>query len=290
MTPPPDIRRDAFRHLPSVEEVLHAPPVAGLLAEVERDVLAGFVRERLDAWRDEIRSGALDAEGVERRLAEGELVRELASRVARESGAGVVGAVNATGVVLHTGLGRAPVHAEAAAAMARAARSYCVLEVDRYTGERNRRDDRVSDLLCRLTGAEAGIAVNNNAAAVLLTLSTFAGGRETIASRGELVEIGGSFRMPDVCERAGTRMVEVGTTNRTRLADYASAITDATGLLFKVHTSNFKVEGFTEAVGGDELGELGRERGIATAHDLGSGLLELAGTPPLDVLAGEPLV
>ncbi len=284
-------QQDAFRHLPSVEEVLHEAFARELEDRVGRAVLAGFVRERLAAWRAEIGAGALGAEEVERRLAEGALVRELAARVEREEGAGLVRAVNATGVVLHTGLGRAPVHPEAARAMEVAARSYCVLEVDRTTGERNERDGRLSELLARLTGAEAAIAVNNNAAAVLLALSTFAGeGRETIVSRGELVEIGGSFRMPDVCARAGTRMVEVGTTNRTRIADYERAITPRTGLLLKVHRSNFRIEGFTESAPEEELARLGKGRGVPTVHDLGSGLLEAEGAAPLTVLQGEPLV
>jgi L-seryl-tRNA(Ser) seleniumtransferase len=175
--------------------------------------------------------------------------------------------------------------------MAEAARAYCVLEVDRETGERNQRDDRLSELLCRWTGAEAAIGVNNNAGAVLLAFQTFAGGREAIVSRGELVEIGGSFRVPDVMARANVTLVEVGTTNRTRAADYRAAITPRTGLLMKVHTSNFRVVGFTEDVAASEIAELGRERGIVSAFDLGSGLVEEGGAPQLaSVLGGEPLV
>ena len=199
--------------------------------------------------------------------------------------------VNATGVVLNTGLGRAPVHPEVAEVMAVAARSYDVLEVDRATNERNQRDDYLGDLLARMTGAEAGIGVNNCAGAVLLLFNTFAGGREAIVSRGELVEIGGSFRVPDVMARASASLVEVGTTNRTRIADYEKAITERTGLLVKVHTSNFRVVGFTEEATPAELAELGRRRGITSAFDLGSGLFEPAGAPPLAHLLGdEPLV
>ena len=146
--------------------------------------------------------------------------------------------------------------------MAEAARSYCILEVDRETGERNQRDDRLSELLVRLTGAEAAIGVNNNAGAVLLLFQTFAGGKEAIVSRGELVEIGGSFRVPDVMARAGAALVEVGTTNRTRLSDYERAISDRTGLLVKVHTSNFRVVGFTEEVSPKEIADLGRKRNL----------------------------
>jgi L-seryl-tRNA(Ser) seleniumtransferase len=279
-----------YRLLPSVEEVLSRAEVRALGQGIERGLLAGFVAELLSRWRAEIGAGELDARGVEERLARDDLVRALEARVAGDRQAGLVRVINATGVVLHTGLGRASVHAEAAAAMQRAAQGYCTLEVDRRSGERNQRDERLGVLLARLTGAEAGIAVNNNAAAVLLLLNAFGGGKETILSRGELVEIGGSFRMPDVMERASTRLVEVGTTNRTRLEDYRRAVSASTGLLIKVHTSNYRLVGFTEEVTAAELAALGRELGVPTAFDLGSGLLEPAGARPLDMLGGEPLV
>ena len=262
-----------YRLLPSVEEVLqqHGGQVE---AAVGRDLAVRFARTAIDELRGRVVSENLTAEQLERELATGCLARDLFERVQRELRRGVRRAINATGVVLHTGLGRAVVDPEAARRMAEVASSYCVLEVDRDTGRRNRRDDRLSELLARATGAEAGIAVNNNAAAVFLCLSTFAQKRETIVSRGELVEIGGSFRMPDVMERAGTRLVEVGTTNRTRVADYAGALTSETGLLLKVHRSNFAVAGFVEEVSAKELGALGTESGHVTAFDLGSGLLE----------------
>jgi L-seryl-tRNA(Ser) seleniumtransferase len=175
--------------------------------------------------------------------------------------------------------------------MAAAAGGYCVLEVDRESGERNQRDEHLSTLLARLTGAEAGIVVNNNAGALLLALQSFAGGgREVVVSRGELVEIGGSFRIPAIMECAGVRLVEVGTTNRTRMEDYRRAIRPATALLLKVHTSNFKVEGFTQEVSADELAVLGSELGLPTCFDLGSGLVECAGATPLAMLQGEPRV
>ena len=280
----------AYRLLPSVEEVLSRPEVKRLEARVRRELLVGFVGEVLAAWRGEIGSGKLDAQALERRLAEGGLERALEAKVRREEGAGLVRVVNATGVVLHTGLGRASVHPEAAEAMRNAAEGYCTLEVERWSGERNQRDDRLAELLRRLTGAEAAIAVNNNAAAVLLLLNCFGAGKETIVSRGELVEIGGSFRMPDVMERASTKLREVGTTNRTRIDDYKQAIGSATGLLIKVHTSNYRVIGFTEEVSAEELAALGRETKVTTAFDLGSGLLEPEGAQALDMLGGEPLV
>ena len=280
----------AFRLLPSVDEALREPRIAACAARVPRGLVLGFVSAALDRWRAEIRAGGLAAAALERRIAEGALSEEVEREVARELARGVRRAVNATGVVLNTGLGRAPVHREAAAAMEEAARSYCVLEVDRETGERNERDQRLGELLARLSGAEAGIAVNNNAGAVLLAFSTFAQGREAIVSRGELVEIGGSFRVPDVMARASATLVEVGTTNRTRIADYRAAIGERTGLLIKVHTSNFRVVGFVEEVAPAELAELGRERGIAAGWDLGSGLVEDGAAPLAARLGGEPLV
>ena len=267
------------------------PRLAKLARERSRELVLEHVRAALEAWRMQIRQGRLAPGELEKRLAAGELIDAIEARLAREARRGVVPAVNATGVVLHTGLGRAPVHPEAASAMAAAARGYCILEVDRESGERNQRDDYLSDLLARATGAEAGIGVNNCAAAVLLALQTFAGGgRDVVVSRGELVEIGGSFRMPAVMERAGVRLVEVGTTNRTHFPDYVGALRESAGLLLKVHASNYRVEGFTAEVGASELGALGRERKVATCYDLGSGLLELAGSKPLTMLGDEPRV
>lgn len=273
-----------YRLLPSVEEALGA--LSGLEARAGRELVLAFLKEELGQWREAIRTGALDAEALQARLEDGALERAVEGRLRVEEGRGIRRAINAAGVVLHTGLGRSPLHPDVAQAMAEVARSFCILEVERETGKRSQRDARLGELLARVTGAEAGIAVNNNAAAVVLLLNTFASGRATLVSRGELVEIGGSFRMPDVMERAGTRLVEVGTTNRTRIADYANAIADDSGLLLKVHTSNFRLVGFTEEVSGDELGALGRERGVASAFDLGSGLLgdpgvELGTEPPV---------
>jgi len=287
---PADVQ-EAFRRLPAVEELALDPRLAQLARGSSRELLLEHVRAALEVWRAQIKLGRLKPAELDARLAAGELIAAIVARIAREGRRGVVPVVNATGVVLHTGLGRAPVHPEAATAMAAAAQGYCILEVDRESGERNQRDDYLSDLLARATGAEAGIGVNNCAAAVLLALQTFAGGgRDVIVSRGELVEIGGSFRMPAVMERAGVRLVEVGTTNRTHYPDYVGALRESSGLLLKVHASNYRVEGFTADVGASELGALGRERKLATCYDLGSGLLELAGSKPLSMLGDEPRV
>ena len=282
--------KNAYRLLPSVEEALGREDVQAHASAVPRALLVRFVQDRLEFLRSGIRAQELDHDAVEAAVANfGAAVGE---RVRRERKSGVLRAVNATGVVLHTGLGRAPMHPEVADAMGRAAGGYCILEVDRMTGQRNQRDGRLSELVCRLVGGEAAIAVNNNAAAVLLTLNTFAAGRETIVSRGECVEIGGSFRMPTVMERAGTRLVEVGTTNRTRVDDFRAAVGENTGLLLKVHTSNFKVVGFTEEVESEALGSLGRELGVRTAFDVGSGRVEREDAAPLHHagLEAEPLV
>ena len=231
-----------FRLLPKVDQLADAVVERAGLHPVTVTRLA---QATVDSLRARLAAGEWDANGFAAFVKEGGVARELVAAITREKGAGLVPVVNATGVVLNTGLGRAPVHPEAAERMARIASGYGTLEVDRFSGKRNQRDDRTSELVTRLVGGEAAIAVNNCAAAVLLALQTFAGGRACILSRGELVEIGGSFRMPAVMERAGVGLVEVGTTNRTRLADYEDAIDADTGLLLKVHTSNYRVVGFT---------------------------------------------
>ena len=281
-----------FRALPRVDdlarEVADALDAAGL--SVPEAVRVALTQDELSRLRERIKAEGLGAAEVEHHVASGALARACLDACRRETERGVLPAVNATGVVLHTNLGRAPVHPDAALAMAQAASGYCALEVDRHSGKRNERDGRLGELLARATGAEAGIAVNNCAAAAFLTMQTFAGGREAIVSRGELVEIGGSFRVPDVMVRAGATLVEVGTTNRTRAADYERAIGPDTGLLMKVHTSNFRVVGFTEEVDPKDLADLAREHGITSAWDLGSGRFEADGARALDVVGDETVV
>jgi len=262
------LQRERLRALPSVDEVLRdldgrdgvprprvVEAIRAVLDESRRAVLAAASAEELGRLPLEL--PALRAR-IETRLAEAAAWR--LDRV-----------VNATGVVLHTNLGRAPLGEDALARLALIARHYSNLELDVQTKERGSRYSHVDALLCRLTGAEASLVVNNNAAAVLLALESLARGREVVVSRGELIEIGGAFRIPDIMARSGARLVEVGTTNRTRLADYAGAIGPETALLLKVHPSNYRVVGFTESVMTRELGELGRARGVPMMEDLGSG-------------------
>jgi len=196
-----------------------------------------------------------------------------ASRLARESAFSLRPVINATGVIVHTNLGRAPLSAAAVARVLDVASGYSNLEYDLEAGARGRRDVHAERLICRLTGAEAACVVNNNAAATLLTLAALAAGREVLVSRGELVEIGGGFRVPDVMAQSGAMLREVGTTNRTRVADYAAAINDRTALILRVHPSNFRIEGFTERPSVEDLAALGRRFGIPVVDDLGSGCL-----------------
>ncbi len=255
-----------LRQLPSVDRVLAALQERGALPGTSRELLVATVREVLDEHRAALRAGVLRAVEVDR------LVEAVEARVQRDRQPSLRRVLNATGVLLHTNLGRAPLAVEAQAAVVQAAGS-CNLELDLASGSRGSRLDHVVGLLRRITGAESAAVVNNNAAAVLLALSALAAGREVVVSRGEQVEIGGSFRMPDVMRAAGVRLVEVGTTNRVRLADYEAALGPDTALLLKVHRSNFRLVGFVSDVPAAELVDLGRRAGIPVVYDLGSGAL-----------------
>lgn len=256
-------RMERLRALPSIDELLARPAVSSLLSEQPRPLVVRALREAVAAARARLLGGE------ERGFDDGD-VREALARLSRPNLRPVL---NATGVVLHTNLGRAPLAERAIARVAEVARGYCNLELDLDEGERGSRYSHVVELVCALTGAEAALVVNNCASAVLLTLSALAMDREAIVSRGELVEIGGGFRVPDVMQQSGARLVEVGTTNRTRLADYARAIGPGTGALVKVHRSNFAVVGFTEEATTKELAGLAREKGVPLFEDLGSGAL-----------------
>jgi len=255
-----------LRALPSVHQLLEEPQARALLEDHGRPLVRFAVQRILE----EERGSGVIAEPIARWSAIERVIQELRRPRLRP-------VVNATGVILHTNLGRAPLAAAAAHAAAAIAGRYSTLEFDPKTGRRGRRHDLVGDLLRHLTGAEAAAVVNNCAAAVLLMLTALAKGKEVIVARGELVEIGGGFRMPDVMRLSGARMVEVGTTNRTRAEDYAAAITPRTAAIMKVHASNFQVIGFTESVELKELAAIARQHKVLLLHDLGSGsLLETA--------------
>lgn len=253
-----------LRRLPSVEEVLQEAATRALLERLPRWAVLEGVREALERARRGILTGGAPPEDLAAAAA------PLAEARARPSLRRVI---NATGVILHTNIGRACLPEAALQALLQAGRAYSTLEFDLEAGARGSRQVHVEGLLTRLTGAEAAFAVNNNAAAVLLAINTLAEGREVIVSRGELVEIGGSFRIPDVMLKAGGLLREVGTTNRTHLKDYEAALSERTALLLKVHPSNFAIVGFTAAVPLAELAALGKRHHVPVMVDLGSGAL-----------------
>ena len=255
-----------LRNLPSVERVLNIIALASTAQSIGRDGVVALTREALTDARRKVMSGesAPTAEDVARQVLQ--LVGELAAPSPRP-------VINATGVIIHTNLGRAPLSDAALAAAEAVGRGYSDLEIDLDTGRRGSRQSHLQSLLQRITGAQAALVVNNNASALLLGLSALAAGREVIVTRGEAVEIGGGFRIPDVLRQSGCALVDVGTTNRTYVRDYADAITGNTGAFLKAHASNFRVEGFTSVVDERDLVELGSRTGIPVLHDLGSGAL-----------------
>jgi len=257
-----------YRHLPSLDALLARPEVAALITEFGRESVRDEARALLETIRAEIRKGSSppDSDTIAARLQEATRAHLAPS---------LVPVINATGVIIHTNLGRALLSQAAQQAMLDVARGYSNLEYDLSAGKRGSRYIHAEDMLTRLTGAEAALVVNNNAAAVNLALSTLAAGREVVISRSELVEIGGGFRIPDILAQSGATLVEVGTTNRTRLADYEAAINFDTGLLLKVHQSNYRIIGFTSSVSLPELVEFSRQLPfpIPVANDLGSGTL-----------------
>ncbi len=270
-----------LRSLPSVEEV------ASRLGGVPPNLARAAARTEIALMRARLLAGEeVDADHDELAAAAG-------ARAARLKRGTLRRVINATGVVLHTNLGRAPLAGEAAAAAAEVAAGYSNLELDLDTGARGSRQAHLEGLLRELSGAEAAIAVNNNAAAVLLALSALASGREVVISRGQLIEIGDSFRIPEILAQSGARLVEVGTTNRTRAADYEAAIGPETAALMRVHQSNFRTVGFTEEVAGDQLRALADRHGVALIDDLGSGAIDPIGDEPTlraSVAAGADLV
>jgi L-seryl-tRNA(Ser) seleniumtransferase len=258
--------RSIARRLPSVDEVLRTDAGVEAIGTFGRPAVVSAVRDVIAEARRDGRGAAADA------VADGACWRLQAQSVPS-----LRSVFNLTGTVLHTNLGRALLAEAAIEAATKAMRSAVALEFDLASGKRGERDDHLRGLLCELTGAEDATIVNNNAAAILLVLNTLAKGREAVVSRGELIEIGGAFRMPDIMTRAGAKLVEIGTTNRTHFKDYVAAIGAKTGLVLKVHTSNYRIEGFTKDVPARDVAEIAREKGVPLVNDLGSGtLIDLA--------------
>jgi L-seryl-tRNA(Ser) seleniumtransferase len=258
-----------LREIPSVDALLKHPRCETLLARYNREYVTSKCREIVDELRTELRHG----KGRTDELKEESILIRVENRIRAESTPGLVRVVNATGTILHTNLGRALLPQAAIDAMTAVAGYPINLEYDLAAGKRGRREEMIQRLLVELTGAEGATVVNNNAAAVLLGLNTFAQGKEVIVSRGELIEIGGAFRIPEVMAKSGAILKEVGSTNRTHPADYENAISDRTALLLKVHTSNYKVVGFTSEVTLDQLVAIGKKHNIPVMEDLGSGAL-----------------
>ncbi len=261
--------QDRLRKLPAVDTLLAQMAQNPAFKEIPRTVMVGAIRQTIDELRAAIKSAGngfpkseLDPDAIGRRISD---------KVASAMTENLVRLVNATGVVVHTNLGRSLLAADAVRHMTEAASRYSNLEFDLKAGRRGSRYTAVEDILCEISGAEAAMVVNNNAAAVLLALDTLARGREVIVSRGELVEIGGSFRIPDIMAKSGGILREVGTTNRTHLHDYERAVNEQTGLLLKVHTSNFAIVGFTASVSLPDMVGLGKKHGLPVMEDLGSG-------------------
>jgi len=280
------MNQDLLRTLPSVDEVVRQPWMQDVIRCAGRSLAVRAVQHAIAGRRAALM--AHDASRTDTAGSAGELDRtDVMAALAQLSAASLRPLINATGIIVHTNLGRAPLCEDALQAVVRTARGYSNLEFDIEQGARGHRSAHIADCVRRLCGAEAAFAVNNNAAAVLLCLSALAHGRDVIVSRGELVEIGGSFRIPDIMQQSGARLVEVGTTNRTHVRDYRRAISENSALIFKAHTSNYRIVGFTAGVALTELVALGREHGVPVVYDMGSGCMAGAG---IDALRDEPTV
>ncbi len=262
-------RRALLRTLPAIDRLLASSPLKELAESQPHIIMREAAQEVVDALRRQI----LDERAALPELEIEAVAEQVASRVASMARPSLRRVINVTGTLLHTNLGRAPLCHEALQAVQEVARGYSNLEYDLQTGRRGKRFSHIEELICKLTGGEAATVVNNNAGAFMLALAALAGGHSAIVSRGELIEIGGSFRIPDIMAASGVKLVEVGTTNKTHLKDYASVINKETALILKVHTSNYRILGFTEAVSGEKLAELAHQQDIPVLEDLGSGLL-----------------
>lgn len=267
----PPLKQTLLRKIPSVERILQEIETEGLCAGIPRRIVVECVRAAVEHVRRRVLSGT--DETLEEASLYGMVLTDSRQRIAEAAGPHYRKVVNATGIILHTALGRAVLPGRAIRHIQEELSGYSLLQVDVETGERSKRDERIQWLLQRLTGAEAATVVNNNAAATAIVLNTVAKGKEVIVSRGQLVEIGGSFRLPEVMAAAGARLVEVGSTNKTHLRDYEKAITENTAAILRVHPSNYKIVGFTAEVPLDELVQLAHARGLVMIDDVGAGSL-----------------
>lgn len=272
--------QEAFKSLPAVDKLLASPEVKLLLANFGKELVVFSIRNSLEFFRSNISKGNLPPTSAE-------VFEKVKSLIQLFSGRSLVKVFNATGIIIHTNLGRAPFGNYLLNESFQVLNGYNNLEFNLKTGSRGSRNDHAAELLKFLTGAEDVLVVNNNAAAVMLILRAFAKGKEVIVSRGELIEIGGSFRVPDIMAASDCKMVEVGTTNKTKLSDYQNAITKKSAILFKAHKSNYVIKGFTKEVDLEELSKLGKQSGIPVLYDLGSGLLRKINNPAFD---NEPTV
>ncbi len=263
-------KKNILSKIPSVDDLIKNEEIVRLIDLCPRPVLVQIIRDYLDEYRKELLSQV--AEGRDETINFKGILDGIQYKVYNKIAYSLKHVVNATGIVIHTNLGRAPLCKEALDLLIKTSSSYSNLEMDIEKGIRGSRHDLVEDILTELTKAEAAAVVNNNAAAVMLVLSTMAKDKEVVVSRGQLIEIGGSFRIPDVMRQSGAKLVEVGTTNKTHIEDYENAVNEETALLMKVHTSNYKIMGFTKEVCSKELVSLGQKRGIPVIEDIGSGV------------------
>ncbi|MFQ5601632.1 MAG: L-seryl-tRNA(Sec) selenium transferase [bacterium] len=257
--------------IPPVNQVLEQDEIKSLTSKYSHRLIHSVTQQQLEKYKSEILKNPQTDKSRDAMLQE--VVGRIAAYLTEMFQTRLKRVINATGIILHTGLGRAPLSEQVKEDLLRVAEGYCALELDLATGKRGNRTAHVEDLLCELTGAEAACVVNNNAAAVLITLNTLSFGKEAVVSRGQLIEIGGSFRIPEVMEKSGAIMKEVGTTNKTHLKDYAKVLSAQTGLISAIHPSNYRVQGFTQDVELSDLVKLGEKHGVPVFHDLGGGVL-----------------
>ncbi|MGE4271924.1 MAG: L-seryl-tRNA(Sec) selenium transferase [Desulfitobacterium sp.] len=266
----------ALRTITPINEILEHPEVVALLHKIGKPMLTSTLTQIIDEYREQLHADSSFAESMSplnRQEITVYLIERIKSKISEQQNIGLKKVINATGIVLHTNLGRAPLPHEAIVQIHKVNEGYSNLEFDLESGQRGSRHAHIEPLIARLTGAESAMVVNNNAAAVFLSLNTLANQKEVIVSRGQLVEIGGSFRIPDIISASGCTMIEVGTTNKTKDQDYAQALSENTAVLMKVHTSNYRISGFTTEVSRQDLVELGREKNVLVMEDLGSGCL-----------------